>query len=51
MSTLGTDDRNFDWEQAWREYLDAPEPPLSGLQKCSLYILFHLQFGIKSLCA
>ena len=31
MSTIGTDDKNFDWEDAWRNRLDAPEPPLSGI--------------------
>jgi hypothetical protein len=30
MQTLGSDKRNIDWEAAWREKLDAAEPPTSG---------------------
>lgn len=47
MSTLGTNDRNFDWEQAWRGYLDAPEPPLSGLQTAiyTFSSIFNLRFN------
>ena len=39
MSTLGTDDKNFDWEDAWRQHLDAPEPPQSGKILCLCQVI------------